>query len=94
MHTAIAERGTKSVGPKDLTENYLHSAAGEKVTPSNLRNCGTDAEQNKTAKIAETRMDIGSPSRARTYDLRINRLSQSFGFSDTYIEIRSAITAN
>jgi hypothetical protein len=26
--------------------------------------CGTIAEQNKTAKIAKTRMDIGSPNRA------------------------------
>ena len=30
------------------------------------------AEQNKIAKTAETRMDIGSPTRARTWDLRIN----------------------
>jgi len=39
-------------------------------------------------------LNIGSPTRARTWDLRINRLSQSFGFSDTYVKIRSAITAN
>jgi hypothetical protein len=37
---------------------------------------------------------IGSLSKARTWDRRINRLPQSFGFSDTYVKIRSAITAN
>ena len=37
---------------------------------------------------------FGSPTRARTWDLRINRLSQSCAFSDTYARIRSANTAN
>ena len=37
---------------------------------------------------------LGSPTRARTWDLRINRLSQSCAFLDTYARIRPAITAN
>ncbi len=37
---------------------------------------------------------FGSPTWARTRDLRTNRLSQSFSFSDTYVKIRSAITVN
>ena len=37
-----------------------------------LRNAGAFAERNGLGKTAETRMDIGSPTRARTWDLRIN----------------------
>ena len=41
--------------------------AAEKLLPKRERNI-TDAE----GRSAETRMDIGSPTRARTWDLRIN----------------------
>jgi hypothetical protein len=39
-------------------------------------------------------LNIGSPTKARTWDMRINRLSQIFAFSNTYTKIGSAITAN
>ena len=45
-------------------------------------------------EIFPTCPESGSPTRSGTWDLRINRLSQRFAFSNIYAKIRSAITAN
>jgi len=37
----------------------------------------------QTARIAAGRMDIGSPTRARTWDLRINRPPRIYALSKT-----------
>ena len=68
------------MGPNSVVEwnafqfpTDLGSASGDQDKQSTeLRNAAGFAERNQTAKTAKTRMDIGSPTRARTWDLRIN----------------------
>jgi hypothetical protein len=49
-----------------------HLAALSAQQSTELRNAGGFAERSEPTKSAETRMVIGSPTRARTWDLRIN----------------------
>src|SRR6266581_3665202 len=51
---------------------FVRSNPDQDKQSTELRNAGGFAERNAGAEIAETRMYIGSPTRARTWDLRIN----------------------
>jgi hypothetical protein len=101
---ATAQCGTKSVGFLLLTQalrrrRFRGTRRNRAGRQHASRYCGTRNRiaERATESVGQKRpkyLIIGSPTRARTWDLRINRLSQSFGFSDTYVKIRSAITAN
>jgi hypothetical protein len=46
---------------------FVSSNPDQDKQSTELRNAGAFAERNGIGKIAETRMDIGSPTRARTF---------------------------
>jgi hypothetical protein len=64
-------RKLTATGERHRQESATTDADQDKQS-TELRSKSGIAEQNQTAKTAETRMDIGSPTRARTWDLRIN----------------------